>query len=114
MQPGSARFVRDSDLRAEPAQEIEGASFGGARVRGRQHAQLTSRLAVTTQRVHQRGNAAASDERHHDVDAIGGVDLCQNLVTDSRFPWCVGKQRRVEERDQRLWNGFGRSIGLTR
>ena len=71
------------------------------RVGRREDAQLSTGGAVRTKRVQHRRDAAVADERHHHVDAVGGVDLRQDLVADAWLAGGVCQQRRIEQRDER-------------
>jgi hypothetical protein len=65
---------------------------------------LLAGLAVTLQRVEERANPAPADERNHDVDRVGRLNLGPQFVPDSGFPRCVGENRRIEERSKRPFN----------
>ena len=81
---------------------------------------------MTTDRLAQWRNTAATDECHDHIDPIGGCDFCEELVPDARLSRCVGEQRGVEQRNQRrvelLWlsirspsaNGSQKSRGIDR
>jgi hypothetical protein len=61
---------------------------------------------VVTERAEHRADARPANEGHDDVDAVGGVDLRQDLTSDPRLARRVREQRRVEERDERLRQGL--------
>ncbi len=108
---GGGRVVRDAHVGSELGELVEGAALGRARVRGRQDPQLAAGVAVRAQGGEQRRDSAATNERHHHVDAIGGVDLGEDLVADPRLAWGVGEERRVEQRNERLGDRFGAPVG---
>jgi hypothetical protein len=65
---------------------------------------------MTAQRIEQRRDAAAADERHDKVNAIGRMKFSEQLVADSGFARSIRQQRRVEKRDERLWHRFDPTI----
>ena len=76
--------------------------LGRARVRRGQDAERPAARAVGAQRFEQRGDAAAADERHDDVDAVRRVDLgaelaCRRWARPARSSaeWCRGAGRAV-------------------
>jgi hypothetical protein len=112
MQPRGARVIRDANLGAELMERVERARFRGARVRRGQHPQGPAPLAVTAERLEQWGDATPADEGHDQVDAVGGVDLGEELMADPRLARSVGEEDRVEQRDDRFGNALGGSVGL--
>jgi hypothetical protein len=90
MKTCGGRVVGDADVGSELDELVERAALGGTRVRGRQDAQLAACVAVRPQRGEERRDSAAADERHQQVDAIGGADLGQDLVADA---WLAGQIR---------------------
>jgi len=84
-------FVRHLDVGANLAHHIEGSSFCRTRIRRCQDAQRASGLTVSAQRLDQRSDAAAPNERHDHIDAISGMNLRENLATNARFSWCIGE-----------------------
>ncbi len=61
---------------------------------------------------HHGADAAAADEGHHDVDAVGGVDFGEDLVADARFVGSVGEEGGVQQRGEGGGDGFGGAVGL--
>ncbi len=67
---GGTEVVGDADIGSEVGKLVEGSPLGRGRVGGGEDAQGPTGLAVPPQGVEQRADAAASDERHHDVDGV--------------------------------------------
>lgn len=67
---------------------------------------------MTTQPVEQRPDPAATDERHHEVDRIGRLDLRPQLAPQCWFTGRIGEQRRVEPRDERPGDRRWRPVGF--
>lgn len=87
------------------------ARLGRAGVRRSQDPEGSPRLTVGAQGVEERSDAAAVDEGHHQVDAVGGVDLGEDLVAHARLAGRIGQERRVEEWDEGLRDGLGVAVG---
>ena len=58
-------------------------------------------------------NSRPADESHDEIDLACGIDLRSKLTTDVRLAWSVSEERRVEERDERSFDGFGRAVGAS-
>jgi hypothetical protein len=69
---------------------------------------------MTGERVGHRRQAAAPDERHHDIDRIRGLDLGVDLIADSRLAGRIRQQRRVEQWNEWLLGPVHRSIRTPR
>jgi hypothetical protein len=69
---------------------------------------------VRPQRLEQRLDAAATDEGHDEVDAVGRRDLREHLAPDTRLARCVGQERRVEQRDERRARRYHGTLGEER
>ncbi len=72
--------VGDEDFSAELLEFVEGALFGGAGVGGGEDAEGAAGFGVLLEGGHHRADAAAADEGHHDVYAVGGVDFGEELA----------------------------------
>lgn len=54
-------------------------------VRRRQDAKRAPRRDVLAERLQHRVDSGAADERHHDVDAVGRIDLGDDLTAEHRL-----------------------------
>ena len=104
------QVVGDANLCTEIDELIERPALRRIGVRGRQYAQRLARFTVAAQRVEERSDAAAPDERHHDVDRVGRLDLGPQLTPQRRLAGRIGEQRRVEKRDQRPSDRYRRAV----
>ncbi len=111
VQARRAEVVGDPDVGTEVDELVERGLLGRAGVGRGQHPERRSRLAVAAEGVEQGSDAAAADEGHDDVDAVGRLDLGPQLAPQVRLARRVGEQRRVEQRDQRLGDRLGAAIG---
>lgn len=107
-----SEVVGDEDLGAELVEFVEGALFGGAGVGGGENAEGAAGVAVLLERRHHGADAAAADEGHHNVYAIGGVDFGEDLMADAGFVGGVGEEGGVEEGREGGGDGLGRAVGL--
>ena len=110
VQPRGSGVVRDFDLGSETRQLVERAQLGAVRVRRRDEPKRLAVPTVATERIEHRVDSAQPNERHHDVDRVGRVDLGAKLVTDGRLPTRVRQERRVEQRRQRRFERLGGAV----
>jgi hypothetical protein len=103
--------VRDADLCPEVSELLQRPTLGRTCVGRGQYTKRASCLAVTPQGIEQRTDAAASDERHDDVDRVRRFDLGSELVPQARLAGCVREEGRVEQGDERLVDLVGLSVG---
>jgi hypothetical protein len=71
VQARRTHVIRHPDVRPKLAKCIKGPALGRPRIRRREHAQLTSALAMVAKGIEQGGDTAPADESHDKVDAIG-------------------------------------------
>src|SRR5262249_30042173 len=86
----STEVIRYADLGSCVPEFVEGASLGRFRVDGCEHAELTPGRAMAPECAEERGDAAAADEGHHDVDPVRRVDLGDDLAADTRLTRRIG------------------------
>lgn len=99
MQAGRRDVIRDTNVRTQAGQPIEGLALRRARVRGGEHPEAPSVGAVAPQRLKKGVDPAVADEGHQYVDAVGGPYLCGHLMADAWFARSVCQERGVKE-----WN----------
>ncbi len=110
VQPSSGQVVGDPDRSSELGQFIQGPAFGRSGVGRREHSHRLAVLAVASERLEQRRDAAAADEGHDEVDAVGRFDLGTDLAPKARLARRVRQERRVQQRDQRLAQRLGGAV----
>ena len=71
VQARGTHVIRHADVRPKLAERIKGPALSRPRIRRREHAQLTTALAMAAKGIEQRSDTAPADERHDKVDAIG-------------------------------------------
>ncbi len=103
--------VGDPNLHPGGDERIERLHLRGAGVGRRQHAGDPPFAAMKAQRIEHRLDAGTPNEGHHHIDAIGRVDLRQNLIPNTRFPGGIRQERRIEERNQRSPDRLRAPIG---
>ena len=113
MQSGAIRIEGHADLGAGVAQLIKGARLRGSGIGRGQDSQGPGRPAVDPQGLHQGPDAAAADEGHHDIDAVGGLNFRPDLVANAGLTGCVRQQRRIEKWDERRRDRFRPAVGQT-
>ena len=111
MKSRASRIVRNADLAAELNQHFNRCWFCRSRESRSQDPERLAVLDVTGKRILEWVNASQADERHDDIDAVCRRDLCVDLVADTRLPRRIGKERRVEQRDQGPGYKFELSVG---
>jgi hypothetical protein len=72
-------------LGSDPVELGDGARFGGAHVRRRQHAEWSAALAVACQVVPELEEAGPFDERHDEIDPVGRLDLAADFRKDANL-----------------------------
>lgn len=55
-------------------------------------------------------NPGLADEGHHQIDAVGGVDLRRKLIPQDRLARRIGEERGIQQRDERLGDLGGPAI----
>lgn len=111
METRGAHVVGDAYIGAEARELIEGPALGRARVRSGEHPQRLPGFAVPSECLGQRVDATAADECHDQVDLVGRLDLGSELVDQVGLSRRARQQCRVEQRDERLADRLGRTIG---
>ena len=67
--------------------------------------------AMTSECIEHRVDPAPANERHHDVNRVGRVDLGAKLVSDGGLAARVRQERRVEQRRQWCFERLRRTVG---
>ena len=107
MEPGRGRVVGDLDLGADAGERFAGAELCAAGVRRGDDADLLAAVDEAAHRLDQVADACPADEGEDDVDAVGRLDLCGDLVADRRLVAAVGHEDGVAQRRHRPADGDG-------
>ena len=98
VQSGGGGVVGDLDLSAEISERFEGPELGAAGVGGGDDPQRLAGLDMAAKVGKEVTDSGPADERQHEVDPIGGVDLGFDLGADCWLVAGVGHQHRVSQR----------------
>lgn len=93
-------LIRDLDLGAEFDQMLDGASFRGAGVGRRDHAQPSAAFDECAQFRCDQAQPAPPDESNNQIDAVGRFDLAFQHRADPRLIPRIDEKIALSERDR--------------
>jgi hypothetical protein len=101
VQARRAGVVRDLDVDPKVGHLVESTSLRGTEVRRRDESHGYPALAKRLERTPQQPDTCPANERHDDVDSVGGAKFAVEHLPEARLVRCVDQEVRHRKRQQR-------------